>query len=188
MKTTPIKLTAFVAACTLAACSTVTVTTDYDHSAPFGKYKTYALEPAAHGQKLSSASEAALRDELRTELAGRGISEAPAAKADLAVVRHVFLEDNVSVQQYTDWGYGYHGGWPYGYGHYGMWTGATQTYVDVTHYTEGTMVLDVVDTHTKKLVFRGTGTAVVEGSKNNAENIRDAVKQMVDALPTGAAH
>ena len=87
------------------------------------------------------------------------------------------------MQQYTDWGYGYHGSWPYGYGHYGMWAGAPSTYVDVSAYTQGTLILDVVDTHTKKLVFRGTGTAVVGGPDSNADKIHDAVKQMVAALP-----
>jgi hypothetical protein len=185
MKYTATKLSA-LAALALGACSTVTVTTDYDHSAPFGKYKTYSLAPAKQGQTLSPVSEAALRDALRTELAARGISEATSGKADLAVVRHVFLQDKVSVQQYSDWGYGYHGAWPYGYGYYGMWAGAPRTYVDVNQYTEGTMILDVVDTHTNKLVFRGTGTAVVGGPESNAEKIREAVKKMVAALPAAA--
>jgi len=86
MKSPAIQFSACVAACVLSACSTVTVTTDYDHAAAFGKYKTYALEPAKQGQALSPTAEAALRDALRTELAVRGISEAPAAKADL--VKH----------------------------------------------------------------------------------------------------
>lgn len=189
MKTTTLKFSALVTACTFAACSTVTVTTDYDKSASFGKYKTYALAPAKQGQTLSPTSEAALRDALRSELGARGITEATSGKADLAIVRHVFLQDKVSVQQYTDWGYGYGGGaWPYGYGYYGMWVGAPRTYVDVQNYTEGTMLLDVVDTKTKKLVFRGTGTAVVGGPESNAGKIREAVKKMVAALPAGAAH
>ena len=183
MKSIVFKLSALVAACLLAACSTVTVTTDYDHSAPFGKYKTYALAPAKQGQTLSPASEAALRDALRTELAPRGIAEATSGKPDLAIVRHVFLSDKISVQQYTDWGYGHAGAWPYGYGYYGMWAGAPRTYVDVSAYTEGTLILDAVDLHTKKLVFRGTGTAVVGGPESNADKIRDAVKQMVASLP-----
>src|SRR3954467_14382591 len=147
------KTALLAATCALAACSTVTVTTDYDHSAPFGKYKTYVLAPAKRDQTLSPASEAALRDALRTELAARGITEATSGKADLAIVRHVFLQDKVSVQQYTDWGYGPHGAMPYRYGTYGVWTGAPRTYTDVSQYTQGTMILDVVDTHTKKLVF-----------------------------------
>jgi hypothetical protein len=187
MKSIATRLSALSAAFVLAACSTVTVTTDYDRSASFGKYKTYALAPAKQGQTLSPASEAALRDALRTELAARGITEATSGKPDLAIVRHVFLQDKVSVQQYTDWGYGYGGGWPYGYGYYGMWAGAPRTYVDVTQYTEGTLVLDAVDTRAKKLVFRGTGTAVVGGPDSNAGKIRDAVKKMVAALPKPAA-
>lgn len=183
MKTPLARLTALLAACLLAACSTVTVTTDYDRSAPFASYKTYSLAPAAKGQALSPTSEAALREALRSELGARGIREVTSGKPDLAVARHVFLQDKVSVQQYTNWGYGYGGGWPYGYGYYGMWAGAPVTYTDVQQYTQGTMILDFVDTRTKKLVFRGKGDAVVSGPESNAEKIRAAVKKMVAELP-----
>jgi hypothetical protein len=186
MNSTATRLPILAAAFALAACSSVTVTTTYDHQAPFAKYKTYALAPAAHGQTLSSASEAALRDALHSALAGRGIAEVTGGKVDLAVVRHVFTENKVSVQQYTDWGYGYHGGWPYGGGYYGMWAGAPRTYVDVSHYTVGTMVLDFVDVHTKKLVFRGTGTAVIGGPEDNSGKIHEAVEKIVAEFP-GAA-
>jgi hypothetical protein len=183
MNTSLTRLTFVAAACAFAACSsTVTVTTDYDRSATFGKYKTYALASANKGQALSPASEAALREALHTELAARGITEVTSGKPDLAIVRHVFLRDTVSVQQYTDWGYGYHGGWPYRYGYYTTWAGAPATYFDVSQYTEGTLILDAVDTHTKKLVFRGAGTAVVTGT-DNASKIREAVQKMVASLP-----
>jgi hypothetical protein len=190
MKSIATKFSALLAACALVACSTVTVTTDYDRSASFGKYKTYSLAPATQGQTLSPTSEATLRDALHTELAARGITESTTGKGDLAIVRHVFTADKVSVQQYTDWGYGrgvgYSGAWPYAYGTYGTWSGAPRTYTDVSNYTEGTLILDVVDTRTRKLVFRGTGTAVVSGSESNAGKIRDAVKKMVAALPSPA--
>lgn len=186
MKLTAARFTLFTTACTLAACSTVSVTTDYDRSASFGKYKTYSLAPA--GQTLSPASEAALRDALRTELAARGITEVAQGKGDLAIVRHVFAQEKVSVQQYTDWGYGIDNRWPYSYGYYGMWAGAPHTYVDVHNYIEGTLVLDAVDTRTKKLVFRGTGTGVVGGSESNASKIREAVHKMVAELPAAAGN
>jgi hypothetical protein len=178
-------LAAVCVVCLLDACETVTVTTDYDHSANFGKYKTYALAPAARGQTMSPTSEAALRDALRAEMAKRGLIEAPGRTADLDIVRHVFIQQKVSVQEYTMWGYGYHGGWPYGYGYYGMWPGAPMTYVDVNQYHEGTMVLDFVDARTKKLVFRGTGQAIVGGAEANAEKIREGVAKMMAAYPGG---
>jgi hypothetical protein len=185
MKTIAWRISAFLTACILGACSTVTVTTDYDRSTSFAKYRTYTLAPAARGQTLAPSSEAALRDSLRTELAARGIGEAASGKADLAIVRHVFLEEKVAVQQYTDWGYGYGGGWPYGYGYYSMWAGAPRTYTDVNQYTEGTLVLDFVDRRTSKLVFRGTGRAVVGGPESNARKIQEAVKKIVAEFPVG---
>ena len=59
----------------------------------------------------------------------------------------------------TDWGYGagYARAWPYRYGTYGVWSGAPRTYTDVSNYPEGAMILDLMDTRTNKLVFRGAG-------------------------------
>jgi hypothetical protein len=186
MKTSALKLAAAISMSLFAACSTVTVTTDYDRSASFAKYKTYRLAPAAHGHTLSPVTDAALRASLRRELAARGIAETSSGKSDLAIVRHVFLEQKISVNQYTDWGYGYGGGWPYRYGYYGMWAGAPRTYVDVSRYTEGTLVLDFVDTRTQRLVFRGIGKAVVAGPESNARKIDEAVTKMIAAFPTSA--
>ena len=182
MKTAVLKLSVLLAACALAACSTVTVTTDYDHSAPFSKYKTYRLAPASRSQTLGSISEAALRASLRRELSARGITETTAGRADLAVVRHAFHEKKLAVHQYTNWGYSY-GAWPYGHGYYGMWAGAPRTYVDVNQYTEGTLVLDFVDARTQRLVFRGTGKAVVGGPQSNSRKIDEAVTKMIAAFP-----
>jgi hypothetical protein len=61
------------------------------------------------------------------------------------------------------------------------------TYTDVTQYHEGTLVLDFVDARTKKLVFRGVGTAVVGDSEANAEKIREAVKKIVADYPVVSA-
>ena len=188
MKTSSTILTAASLACLLASCETtsVTVATNSDPAAQFGKYKTYALAPPKTGQTMAPVSETALRDVLRAELAKRGITEAPAKQADLIIARHAFIQEKVSVEQYTDWGYGYHGGWPYAYGYYGMWPGAPLTYIDVSHYGEGTLILDFVDARTKKLVFRGTGEAVVGGPEANAAKIRDAVVKIVAAFPAPA--
>ncbi|HET7512424.1 MAG TPA: DUF4136 domain-containing protein [Chthoniobacterales bacterium] len=167
----------------LSSCETVNVTTDYDHSAPFGNYRTYTLAPPPRGQSMSPTSEAALREALRSELAARGITEASGTKADLDVVRHAFIQGKISVQQYTDWGYARAGVWPYGYGYYGMWPGAPQTYTFYDEYNEGTLIVDFVDARTKKLVFRGVANAVVGGPEANAAKIREAVAKMMAGFP-----
>ena len=40
---------------------------------------------------------------------------------------------------------------------YGTWYGAPVTYNTISSYTEGTLILDFVDTSNQRLVFRGTG-------------------------------
>lgn len=167
----------------LASCSTVSVTTDYDRSASFSKYKTYSLASAENGQKLSPSSEAALQNALRSEMAKKGIVEKKSGKPDIAIARHVFLQDKISVDQSADWGYARAGYWPYGYGYYNGWDGSPHSYVDVHQYTQGTMILDFVDTKSNKLVFRGKGTAVTGKPEANADKITQAVTRIVADLP-----
>ena len=174
-------LAAFVLACVFPGCAAVTVTTDYDHAANFANYKTYALTPPHHSSIMSPTGEAALRDALRAALSSRGLTEVTPQKAELDIVRHVFVQEKVSAQQWSDWGY--RGSWPYSFGSYGMWNGAPVTYTDISVYGEGTLILDFVDARTKKLVFRGVGKAVVGGPESNAGKIREAVAKIVAAYP-----
>jgi hypothetical protein len=168
----------------LCGCSSVKVTTDYDHAAGFGKYQTYALEPPAKVPPLSPTADAALRNTLREQMAKRGIREiAPNEKPQLAVVPHVKLQKKYSVEQYTQWGYA-PGVWPYYGGYYGAWAGAPYTYNTINSYTEGTLILDFLDTSSQKLVFRGTAVATVSDKpESNAKKIEEAVKKIVDKLP-----
>ncbi|MCC7377439.1 MAG: DUF4136 domain-containing protein [Verrucomicrobiales bacterium] len=182
MKAAPYLLSAFLLA---AGCSSVTVQTDYDKAATFGTYHTYTLNHAPEGITLSPSGQAALRDTLRTKLATRGILEAaPGQSSDLEIVSHIVTSQGVTVQQYTTtWRYGYNGTWPYRRGGYSMWVGAPPSYVDVNTYTEGTLILDFVDTRTQALVFRGTGTGSVGTTKANAKKVVSAVTKIVKQLP-----
>jgi hypothetical protein len=170
----------------ICGCSTVSVTTDYDHSAPFGTYRTYAVEPPKNVPPLSPTADSALRSALRENLAARGVREVTMTeKPDLAVVPHAQLQQKYSVQQYTQWGYS-PGVWPYYGGYYGVWAGAPYTYTTINNYTEGTLILDFVDTSKQKLVFRGIGTATVSSNtESNAEKISEAVKKIVEKIPSG---
>jgi hypothetical protein len=124
-----------------------------------------------------------LRSTLRETLAGRGIREVAATEnPDLAVVPHVKLQKEYSVDQYTHWGYGA-GAWPYRGGYYGAWAGAPVTYTTINDYTEGTLLLDFVDTSKQKLVFRGVGKGTVGSPESNAKKIEEAVRKIVAKLP-----
>ncbi|MGY6275520.1 DUF4136 domain-containing protein [Methylomonas sp. MgM2] len=162
----------------LAACSTVSVTTDYDHAAQFEQYKTYMLLPSTDKIGLSPSSQSALEESLRSNLAAHGIYEAR-ENADLHVVSHVSTQEQTVVFP--------GGGGPYVYGRYGMWAGGPY-YADVSQYTEGTLILDFVDAKTRKLVFRGTGTDTVSDPETNAKRVREAVAQILEKFPKPLRH
>ena len=68
---------------------------------------------------------------------------------DFRVALHTGQQSKVRV---TDYGYGYG---------VGRWGGGG---LDVYQYQEGTLILDVVDAKTKKLMWRGTAIGVVNPS------------------------
>ncbi|QPK63572.1 DUF4136 domain-containing protein [Methylomonas sp. LL1] len=160
----------------LPACSTVSVTTDFDRSASFAQYHSYILDPSLEKIGLSPSSETALRETLRNSLARHGILETT-ENADLHIVRHISAQEKLMVHQSS-------AGVPYRYGRYGMWTGAPYYYTDVSQYTEGTLILDFVDAKTQKLVFRGVGTGTVSDPETNADRIKQAVEKIVQGYPS----
>lgn len=56
-------------------------------------------------------------------------------------------------------------------------------HADVQQYTEGSLVLDFVDSKTHKIVFRGLGQAAVGTTEENAAAIQAAVNKIVAAYP-----
>ena len=70
---------------------------------------------------------------------------------------------------------GYHGAWAYG---------GSQTFV--TQYEEGTLLLDIVDSQTKKLIWRGTVSAVVDADaepEKRKARIQEAVQKALADFP-----
>ena len=168
-------LTSLAILCILAACSTtpsVTVNTDYDHSATFGKYHTYALDAASIG--LSPTGNAALQSALRSSLASRGLKES-GQNADLYIVPTVFTREKLNVMP--------GGGYSVYPSMYGRYARGWAMNAEVQQYTEGSLVIDFVDRKTHKLVFRGRGQAAVGATERNAAAIQEAVNKIVAAYP-----
>jgi hypothetical protein len=78
---------------------------------------------------------------------------------------------------YPGWGFG--GGWGWGYNPY-FYYGAPfdyyggLTYAEKEHYKEGTLIIDLIDTRTHRIVWRGFGVGEVH--KNPQKNIDDLPK------------
>src|ERR1041385_4502707 len=166
-----------VAAFILGGCATpVTVQTDYDHSAAFGRYHTYACDIASI--RLGPTNRAALEQALRSSLAAHGLTETSDSKADLYVIPRIRTAERFDVIPSGNFTY-----FPSRYGAYGNWDRVRMP-ANVMQYTEGTLILDFVDRRTHKLIFRGVGQGVVSSNpEKNTAAIRDAVTKIVAQFP-----
>jgi hypothetical protein len=91
---------------------------------------------------------------------------------DFVLVYHTGVQDKVNV---TNWGYTYGPYW-------GPWGES----VDVTQYTEGTLILDFIDFETKNIIWRGTAHKALSGNTDpeRAEaNLQKAVDQLLAKFP-----
>jgi len=181
-------LVALVVAFALAAgglaCSTFQTTDDYDPAVDFTRYRSYAWEP--HSLELSDRLidtdllRVRVQRAVDSELERKGF--APAAEGttpDLRVEYHVSSREKVDLVTFpSSWGYG--PGWYWGIG----------TEVQAREYTQGTLVLDFVDGATKQLVWRGTASAEITGSRTPDERARrvdEAVREILAPFPPGSA-
>jgi len=59
--------------------------------------------------------------------------------------------------------------------------------IDVYPFTEGSLIIDLVDAQTKALVWRGTGTGVVEKVQRTPEEMQERadkiIKKIMESFP-----
>jgi len=170
-----------------SGCSHQTaVNADYDTSADFTVYKTYAwidevLPPDKIPEDIGAPNDITdrrIRASLTEEMAAKGFT-ATTDNPDLIVYYLVGVEDKVDV---TDWGYSYAST-----GRYGGWDSRN---VDTYNYQEGSLIVDFVDARSRVLVWRGTAGKVLETmtAEEADQSIKDIVKQVMTLYPpTGQA-
>jgi hypothetical protein len=109
------------------------------------------------------------------ELAAKGYQAAAPAKAGFLVGYHVVVKERVDAATL--------GGW---YGHGGWWGPGQPVQPVVRRYEEGTLILDVIDPATDRLLWRGTGTAVVDpdaSPKAKERRINTVVAKVLERFP-----
>jgi hypothetical protein len=65
-----------------------------------------------------------------------------------------------------------------------MWGGGLGTTTTVNTYQVGTLVVDLFDAHTKKLIWRGSSADTLsDKSEKNIKNLDKGVQKMFDHFP-----
>ena len=140
------------------------VTIDYAHDYDFEAIKTFQYVATEKSDvKGNDLMDQRVEDMIKKELREGGGTEVQ-SDPDIYVTYHFTSQENTSYNT-TSMGYGGYGGYGGGWGGYGGMggmggMGSSTTYA--TTYTEGTLIIDLYDPETKKLVWRGTGTVTVK--------------------------
>ena len=148
---------------------------DYDKTATFAAFKTYALKDGTKvGNPLIDNRIVAA---IESELAAKGLKPS-AEKPDITVIYHVAFDKQKDITAFST------GGGPYGYRWGGGWGGTTD--VRVNEILVGTLVIDVADANKNEVVWRGMGVKEVDvqaKADKRDKNINAAVKKILKDFP-----
>jgi hypothetical protein len=142
-----------------AGCAGQSVTTDYSPATSFSQYKTFALvmPPDTGAQQLLDQR---VRNAVQAQLTTKGLTLADRQDADLYVGYGMVDKTHTQVYSYNDgWGWG-GGRWGWRYWRYGVaWPTSSQRRIET--YTDGTVVVNLVDAKTKQVVWESEVPDVV---------------------------
>ena len=163
------------------------VTIDYAHDYDFEAIKTFQYVATDDSDvKGNDLMDQRIEDMIKKELREGGATEVQ-ENPDIYVTYHFTSKENTSYNT-TSMGYGGYGGYYGGWGGWGMGgMGTSTTYATI--YTEGTLIIDLYDPETKKLVWRGTGTVTVKSKPEKqikqVENILTKIGNKWDKIVHG---
>ena len=161
----------------IIGCSSISTTSDYDPSADFASYNTFSFyDGTIKGSELETAPLVKKRvlEAIENEMQKKGFAKDNSGSGDLIVYTQAGTAEKMNV---NDYGYGYGSWWgpnPYGRN------------IDVSYYTQGSLIIDLVDNAKDELIWRGIGTAVVQDRGTPEERqkfIDEAVAKILSQYP-----
>ena len=174
----------------LSACSTLTVTSDYDTSFDFSTLRTYAwLEGKTPSNDVRINNSLIINrvvNAVNTNLQSSGYQLVDKDKADFYVNWFGGIQDKIRLETINTY-YGAMGYDDYAWGYRGYWPGFIRTYS--FEYQEGTLIIDIADSKNKQLLWRGTGQDYLEENptpEQITENINRTVTEILSNFPPGS--
>ena len=161
-------------------CASPKVGYDYDPNADFTRYRNYAWGPGQHeasGDKRvdNPLIDTRIRNAIGGELRSKGYTASSDQQPDFYVAYRIGVKDMMmgsSTQRYIgDYAHGTH-----------------TTISDIQPYTEGGLLVDIVDAATKQLVWRASAAAEVKQGmtpEDRTERIGQVVHAMFSHFPPG---
>jgi hypothetical protein len=156
------------------------VKSDYDRSADFSQYKTYSWEQVQTQNPLWVDR---IKATVNSTLAAKGWTQVESG-GNVSIVAMEMNQTHQTLNTYYD---SFGGGWGWGrrFGGFGDDFGESTTTPET--YRVGTLVVDLFDTSTKKLIWRGSLRDVLSDKSNkNIKNLDKGVGKLFDQFPPSA--
>jgi hypothetical protein len=192
----------------LSACNSYNYYTAGLNRTNMSRYHTFAWLPMGSGKGKAPgnvvAADAKIKDAATSALESKGLSISQ-KQPDLLISYTTTVGRGTRTTYYTNYGWGGWGGygwggfglgWGYGWRGYG-WGGFSPyyyygapfaytgglTYADQEHYKEGTLIIDLIDRRTRKVVWRGYGVGEVHHDpQKNVDDIPKVVSGIINQL------
>jgi hypothetical protein len=156
----------------------VKVNADYDRAADFSPHKTFTMTDIAAKGEVSQLNAERIANAIKETFKAKGYQEVGADAADMLVNAMTVSKTKTQVTANTDY-YGYGGIYrPYGY-----WGGGSTTF-STYNYTDGSLIIDVVNNKTQKLMWQGVGNSEIDSKPKNPDKfIKYAVEKILKEFP-----
>lgn len=175
----------------LTACSSVNTNWDYNPDVNFTQFKTYAWVQTQSGSEyhLDGLMDERVRNAVNDQLQAKGLTLVAADKADVLVNYLTKVDKELNVDTFTT-NYGYSPFYdPNFIGPYWGPSANVSTQTVVREYNVGTLIIDIVDRKTDKLVWRGSLADTLKKQYTPQERItavNEAVANILTNFPPKA--
>lgn len=173
MKVTRIPLILVVLVLAVVVVVSASVTVDWDKTATFGNYKTYAWDKGTPAK--NPLWDQRIVDAVDKQLAAKGIQKVDAsANPDLLVLYHAAVGSQTEVNTMGTGGWGW------------RWGGGMQT-TTVDKIPTGQLSVDIGNAKTKKLLWLGTASDTLSDNPDkNEKKLNSVVQKMFKKFPPPA--
>lgn len=183
----------------LTSCSSYNYYTAAANKTNLSQYKTFAMAPAPQNpnkqwRPLTEIGNGKIQQATENALTAKGLTMSN-QNPDLLVTYATVTGRGTKIRYSSPWGYPY-GGWgwggwgwggfyrPYFYGgwgwpYYGGWGG---TYAQRVPYKEGTIIIDLIDSKTQAIVWRGYGVGELTNPKQTLKEVPKVVEGIIKQL------
>ncbi len=176
----------------LSSCSSTKFTSDKDGSVDFTKFKTLSYYGWSEGSDkvLNRFEKERIENAFAEEFLKRGIKIIE-RDGDIIVSLYIVVDKKTGATAYSNhYGgggpYGYYGGYGYGAG-WGWGMGYSSTSYQEYDYLVGTLVCDVFDSSTKKLIWQGVVSGEIDDNpKSRERNIPRVIRELMKRYPVPA--